>query len=628
VDEVKPYNTRYDQTQDDIDNKRVTISFYENPKAFYKSGEQGVHFIEATGPWHRITWLETSVMQCVYEAKLRYDLQKKRKTYSEWLYGSLLRCAKSIVYTRLVQKNVSDIKPALFTGRRTGGLLFLVLQNLLFADHFKQMGPLFNGAVEGLSYTDPEATESLGTSSCDSWYILKNLGLPCLNPSGTHAHELSMVTSVLYPQLDQNDQHLPLTQIIGHYLYSELTQKKTTGPMPMLPDTLGTRAFMKAATYVTLPDGQSFLSLINSARQDSGKLKDFKTNMATFGYSGSMMASEIDDTSTLLEAAEMGYATFGAGGFFGDSEKVWGDKKASSNSMAVKAVRVMYKSEPINGIPYIQNLGNNMVVGYPIKIGDPADAFDPKLAEGKLSLDKNLDPSLLEPIKRYAETVRVEATTTPLVGTKPLSEIFTFNQLGGKNLVFNRMRHHTRKSRRGGKLTHEQRYLSPGYNEIIDIESNPGHPLNQVIFDYIIKQRPSRPDLASNPNLYLQSIYGDEKTKFQAFLQSLDAPPAIAYNSIRAKNDALKGHRQAMVNAYLKTNPQPKQVQTPKPVTYEQYGNNNLEFPTQKPINRVPNSKNKTKRTWLQYLGQRPGKVARSLVRSTRNNLRNPVSYF
>jgi len=42
VDEVKPYNTRYDQTQYDIDNKRVTISFYENPEAFYKSDEKGV----------------------------------------------------------------------------------------------------------------------------------------------------------------------------------------------------------------------------------------------------------------------------------------------------------------------------------------------------------------------------------------------------------------------------------------------------------------------------------------------------------------------------------------------------------------------------------------------------------
>lgn len=430
---VQPFGTRYDQTPEDIKQKKVTVSFYENPDALYKAGEQGVHFIEATGPWHRITWLETTLMQCVYEAKLRYDLAKKGKTYRQWLYGALLRCAKSVAYTRMVQAQFPAIqmKPALFTGRRTGGLLFLLLQNMFFADHFKQFGPLFNGAVAGKSISDPLATEALGTSSCDAWYILKSLNLPCLNPAGTHAHELSMVSSVLFPQLDQNDQHLPLTQIVGHYLYSKLTWEKSgkAGPMPMLPDTLGTRAFMKAANYVKQEDGSPFLSLISSGRQDSGKLKDFKANMAEYGYKGAVMASEIDDTSTLLEAATLGYPSFGAGGFFGDSEKVWGNKDASSNSMAVKAVRVQYSNAgglSIAGIPYMKHLDSEVVIGYPVKIGDPADAKKPQLAEGKLSLDKNLTDAELEPIKKYAETVRVYAKEVPaVVGTKSITSIFT-----------------------------------------------------------------------------------------------------------------------------------------------------------------------------------------------------------
>lgn len=433
ADGVQPFGTRYEQTPDDIKQKKVTVSFYENPDAFYKTGEQGVHFIEATGPWHRVTWLETTLMQCVYEAKLRYDLIKKKKSYRQWLYGALLRCAKSTAYTRYIQGEFPalQMKPALFTGRRTGGLMFLVLQNMFFADHFKQAGPLFNGAVAGQSLGDAAATMSLGTSSCDSWFILKSLNLPCLNPAGTHAHELSMVSSVLFPHLDHNEQHLPLTQIVGHYLYSKLTWEPTgkAGPMPMLPDTLGTRAFMKAANYVKLEDGSPFLTLISSARQDSGKLKDFKANMAEYGYTGGMMASEIDDTSTLLEAAELGYPSFGAGGFFGDSEKVWGNKDASSNSMAVKAVRVQYNNTggaPITGIPYMKELSDGNVIGYPVKIGDPADANKPQLAEGKLSLDKNLTEAELEPIKRYAETVRVYAKEVPaVVGQKPISQIFT-----------------------------------------------------------------------------------------------------------------------------------------------------------------------------------------------------------
>jgi nicotinic acid phosphoribosyltransferase len=451
---VKEFGNKYVQTPADVSAGKVTITFYENPEAEYAKGEKGVYFIEATGPWHRVSWLETSMMQCVYEAKLRYDLAKKGKSYSQWLYGALLRCAKSVSYTRSIQKAFfkappapavpPPMTPALFTGRRTGGLAFLLLQNLFFADHFKQFGPLFGGGAVGLAATaDVDGTSPcLGTSSCDSWFILtKTLGLPCLNPAGTHAHELSMVSSALFPQLDQNAQHLPVTQVIGHYLYAKLVWEKTgkVGPMPMLPDTLGSRAFLRAATYLTVPEGEGgaqvpFLNMISSARQDSGKLRDFAQNMTDFGYVKGKMASEIDDSHTLLEAAELGYGSFGAGGFFGDSEKVWGDKNASSNSMAVKAVRVMYKSkagEKYEGIPYIKVAADGVVTGYPIKIGDPADAKNPVLAEGKLSLDKNLPPEALAPIKKYAEEVRVGAGVPGTAGagsvngTKELAAIFT-----------------------------------------------------------------------------------------------------------------------------------------------------------------------------------------------------------
>ena len=453
---VKNFGDRYDQTDEDRARGAVTISFYENPDVFYKKGEKGVHFIEATGPWHKITWLETSMMQCVYETKMRYDLAKKEKTYKQWLYGALLRCAKSVAYTRLIQSK-HDIVSALFTGRRTGGLLFLLLQNLFFADHFKQLGSLWSGAIAG-NFTE---TKALGTSSCDSWYLLTNMGLPCLNPSGTHAHELSMVTSVLFPQVDQNEFHIPVTQVIGHYLYSELVWKKMgkKGPMPMLPDTLGSRGFMRAAKYLTIPDEsgkqQPFLNIISSARQDSGDLSDFAENMKDFGYTGSKMASEIDTTGTLLEAAELGYNSFGAGGFFGDSEKVWGNKDASSNSMAVKAVRVMYKDDgkfSIDGIPYIKNEGE-MITGYPVKIGDPAERSKPQLAEGKLSLDKNLPVEILEKIKTYAETVRVSsAAAAKDIGQKALSSIITIERgLVAVDVVGGKRKSKSRKSRKARK---------------------------------------------------------------------------------------------------------------------------------------------------------------------------------
>jgi len=420
---------KYNELEQDEESKRnskdgdVNIRFYFDPTKKYNSDDplQGTHFIEATGPWHCVTWLETSMMQAVYESFLRFDLQQKfpeissdGERYKRWLYGALLRCAKSVAFTRLVQeKYPGKITPALFTGRRTGGFLFLVLQNLFFADHFKQFTAPGESVLVENSNPDnlASATTCLGTSSCDAWYYLKSLNLPCLNVVGTHAHELSMVTSILYPMFDNNKYELPITQIFGHYLYYLLTAKSK--PIPMLPDTLGTPAFMKAATLIKVDEAR-FLEKIFSGRQDSGSLEDFVTVMNEFKYVKGRMASEIDDTLTLLKAARLGYGSVGAGGFYGDSGKVW-NKDLSNPSMAVKAVRIEYDIpesqkkfyEKLN-FPHVKLTGTH-VVGYPIKIGDPQSMKDPSLNKGKLSLDKNLDSSEIEKMKEWVSKRRVRA---------------------------------------------------------------------------------------------------------------------------------------------------------------------------------------------------------------------------
>jgi nicotinic acid phosphoribosyltransferase len=383
---------------------KVTIAFYKSLDAVYNEDNTsgaGVWFIEATGPWHKVTWLETSMMQCVYEAKLRYDLAERGISYNEWLYMALLRCAKSIAYTHMVQKipreGKAAILPALFTGRRTGGLSFIILQNMLFASYFP-------------------AGSALGTASCDAWYFLKNKGLPCLNPVGTNAHELRMGASVLFSDLDMNAENLPLSQIIVDHLYCKLVRSKQAPntPLPMLPDTLGTRTYLKAAKYVTR-DGAPFLNSIGMARQDSGNLKDFLANISEFGFGGKTMASEIDTTKTLLEAAELGYDFFGAGGFFGDSEKVWGDPEMPSNSMAAKIVRASYlaleeKDAPQKDSPYVRyDAATGIVTGYPVKIGDPEDRSVLKIKKGKLSVNKTLPSGNIQAIKERAELVRSSA---------------------------------------------------------------------------------------------------------------------------------------------------------------------------------------------------------------------------
>jgi hypothetical protein len=311
----------------------------------------------------------------------------------------------------------------------------------MFADNFTQfVSPTENVTIEG-SKSNKDMLACLGTSSCDAIYILNQLNLPCHNPVGTHAHELSMVSSILFAHLDMQYRmtaskvqlKLPVSQLIGHYLYYKHSYK--AGPMPMLPDTLGSRAFCMGAfnskvnkkkgdiRLMIKPTGKDdtwkLLDIINSARQDSGELDNFLQNMTDFGYNHPSMASEIDTCGTLRDAVRLGYKSFGAGGFFGDSAKVWDDKTISSNSMAVKAVRVIFKPRyNFTGSPpppILAKLENGLYVGYPGKIGDPKKGETQ--GQGKLSLDKNIPDVLYEAIKTYLYDVR---TSCGNPGDKPL----------------------------------------------------------------------------------------------------------------------------------------------------------------------------------------------------------------
>ena len=360
------------------DTNDVVVSFFEASDT--KLVGEFRMYIEASGPWHRVTWLETTLMQCVYEVILRDKLEKDKKTYAEWLLEALGRCSRSVCAVKKLETDHPEniLKGALFTGRRTGGLPFLLLQNLFLADNYPNC---------------------IGTSSVDAWYTIKtmvdnlsknkgdesgeeNPSRRILIPVGTHAHELSMVFSSLFSIADESLRY-PLSQIMSHYLYyltsSTVVDAITGLPLcvPMLPDTLGTKAFMITASMIRLPNGIPFMEIINNARQDSGELEDFSRTMDDFGFDGAIMASEIEKISDLEKAGSIlrklknnempmrkngnlfAYSTFGAGGFFGDSVKAWNSKK-SNISMAVKAVRVFVDGEETEFKP--------------TKIGDSANA--------------------------------------------------------------------------------------------------------------------------------------------------------------------------------------------------------------------------------------------------------------
>jgi nicotinic acid phosphoribosyltransferase len=383
---------------------------------FKKSIENKLElFIEATGPWHKVTWLETSIMQCVYETVLRYELTKNKVPYMVWLGDALYRTAKSIAY---INSGENTLVGALFTGRRTGGLLFLVLQNYMYS--------LYQTEPKG-----PMKLPSLGTSSCDSLYILKNTDDveegKLKPPAGTHAHELSMTISALFPDLDY--QIPAATQIIGHYLYWSETMKKKpiteVGPVPALPDTIGTTVFLRASKMIAIKDGNNnedlFFNKISTFRQDSGEMKDFKKHVTNFGYEGGVMASEIENIESIQKAIKNKYSTFGAGGFYGDSAKAWIPEEITKkiiipdNSMAVKVRRVLncsdnytlLKKEPIaintNYFKSCDDNFNNLLSNYnsksnegleelskfPIKTGDK-NIENVCEKSTKLAIDKNM----------------------------------------------------------------------------------------------------------------------------------------------------------------------------------------------------------------------------------------------
>mmetsp|Transcript_112762 Transcript_112762/g.318766 ORF Transcript_112762/g.318766 Transcript_112762/m.318766 type:complete len:582 (-) Transcript_112762:209-1954(-) len=362
----------------------VTVQVFVAPDVKL-NGEERV-YIEASGPWHRVTWLETTLMQCVYDALLR-DLMRNRHSvaydpdngaqcdaswYPKWLAEAFVRCAQS-----LASAKESGLLGSLFSGRRTGGLPLLMLQAMYLEEGFRD---------------STGKTKHLGVSSVTTHYWLKAAGIDAaLIPrvAGTHAHELSMVIGALFGDYDDKA-GVPLSQVVGHMLYfflsrpgGDVQDPARKALMPMLPDTLGTRAFMTAASSLKVPrgvhKGQPVLSVIGAARQDSGPLPAFKGLMDEFKFEGAIMASEIEVAANLIEARDSGYTLFGAGGFFGDSEKAW-SKDGKNLSMAIKVLRVY--------------TGEQRSKHEPVKTGDPDGS-----GEGKFEADGLLSPDALQAVQ-------------------------------------------------------------------------------------------------------------------------------------------------------------------------------------------------------------------------------------
>ena len=276
------------------DSKPV-IAFYIGPDCY---GNVGL-IIEICGRHEYASWLETSVLQVLFEIIRREDNQARGISEVDALFESLYRTHLSMIATDGKQSSLETV--IYMAGRRTQGPLFLLLANL---------------------YLDHLSVKYKGTSSVWAWNILTNvLEIPLKKffPMGTHAHELSMLLAGMG--------FGKYGQIVGHLGYFLTHIYGTEIPFLALPDTFGTKCFLEVGKriFVKLPNGQivPFLSLIKGFRQDSGSISEFVELVRSVIPDAKVLASEIGSLADLEEAVRAGCFALGKGGFCGDSEKAF-----------------------------------------------------------------------------------------------------------------------------------------------------------------------------------------------------------------------------------------------------------------------------------------------------------------
>lgn len=288
------HNCTVDLSQMSPESKPV-ISFYIGPDCYGNVGP----IIEICGRHEYASWLETSVLQVLFEIIRREDNHARGISEFDALFESLYRTHLSMIE---IDGKPASLETVIYmAGRRTQGPLFLLLANL---------------------YLDQFSEKFKGTSSVWAWNVLTNvLRIPLRKfvPMGTHAHELSMLLGGIG--------FGKYGQIVGHSLYWLTHIYGTEIPFLALPDTFGTECFLEVAKriFVKLPNGQvvPFLSLIQGFRQDSGRISEFVELVRSFIPTAKVIASEIGSTTELEEAVRALCFALGIGGFCGDSEKAF-----------------------------------------------------------------------------------------------------------------------------------------------------------------------------------------------------------------------------------------------------------------------------------------------------------------
>jgi nicotinic acid phosphoribosyltransferase len=263
--------------------------------------------IQSRGMCAKNSWVETPLMQIIYQTFLEHYCEQNNITKEQYI----AKCIVSEIITIMEQNEKTTCRYALFAGRRSCFLQFLILQNYIL---FKLM--------------DPE--KIIGSSSMWAIMSLREMGFDIPYPwVGTIAHEMFMMAQAAFEDYDNNEENVSYSQAIVLYMYMVLVHKEGT-PFPCLPDTLGSRTCFRALQAVmisvTNEDGttteKSLLEYVGMIRKDSGEMQDFQQLCRQYPElsNAKTMDSEIKDLNNAISSNQAGIMTIGAGGLFGETK--------------------------------------------------------------------------------------------------------------------------------------------------------------------------------------------------------------------------------------------------------------------------------------------------------------------
>jgi len=340
--------------------------------------------IQSRGMCAKNSWVETPLMQIIYQTFLEDYCEKNGITKEKYIATCIVR----EIITIMELNKRTTCKYALFAGRRSCFLQFLILQNYIF---FKLM--------------DPE--KIIGSSSMWAILSLREIGFDIPYPwVGTIAHEMFMMAQAVFKDYDDNEDNVSVSQAIVLYMYMVLVHKEGT-PFPCLPDTLGSRTCFRALQAVMISvtnedsttTKKSLLEYVGMIRKDSGEIKDFQDLIRQYPElsNAKIMDSEIGNILEAIQSNEAGITLIGAGGLSGDTQipdELLEEKERiilginPKLKMAVKVTEVTISKEEAK------------VSVYPVKTGDGTDT-------GKLSIHPNITPeifnSTMERVKRFQD---------------------------------------------------------------------------------------------------------------------------------------------------------------------------------------------------------------------------------